>query len=241
MNCGWRIEESCSGPPGLRLPPQACAGRLYKQTQSGVPDREKARDRVETKPIGWQCHVGRGPVAQTNPLLARSISRTSAVPTRTCNASDAGIAPMLLTGRMPELRTPYGVTANRPTAPNKPNFAGWAGHRRAKCAKQSQFLPPVEEVGRERPIHEEATMRNKAKLGQDGTSGGWARQERANHAKQTQLGPSVPNTANSSTAGYDARVREAGRRCGRVRANPYYDRTLGGEAKSYWVPKHQAV
>ncbi len=34
MNCGLRIEwRVAPGPPSLRLPPRAGAGRLYKQTQ----------------------------------------------------------------------------------------------------------------------------------------------------------------------------------------------------------------
>jgi len=38
----------------------------------------------------WHATPARGPLRQTNPICARAISRTSAAPTRTCNASDAG-------------------------------------------------------------------------------------------------------------------------------------------------------
>jgi hypothetical protein len=45
-----------------------CRAQLYKQTQSGVPGREEACHREQTKPIGWRYRAGRGPVVQTNPI-----------------------------------------------------------------------------------------------------------------------------------------------------------------------------
>jgi hypothetical protein len=44
---------------------------LYKQTQSGVPSREEGCRYEQTKPIGWRCQAGRGPVVQTNPIWER--------------------------------------------------------------------------------------------------------------------------------------------------------------------------
>ena len=99
--------------------------------------------------------------------------------------------------------------------PNKPNLSLGAATSGTKCAKQTQFSPGQGYLGPEA----RGTYR----------------------AEQSQPGPSVPNKANSSMAGYGAQVWEAARHCGRVRTNLSHDRTYGGEAKSYWVPKHQAV
>jgi hypothetical protein len=53
--CG--MKKVAAEPPNLRLPLRACAGRLYKQTQSGAPQVVSAGQFCQTKPIP---PVGRG-------------------------------------------------------------------------------------------------------------------------------------------------------------------------------------
>jgi hypothetical protein len=64
MKCG--LKRVAAGPPSLRLPPPACAGRLYKQSQFGVPRREEGCRYEQTKPI---CPAVPGSVVQTKPNL----------------------------------------------------------------------------------------------------------------------------------------------------------------------------
>ncbi len=56
-----------------------CRAQLYKQTQSGVPGCEQACRREQTKPIGWRCRAGRGPVVRTNPIWGCPAARRGVV------------------------------------------------------------------------------------------------------------------------------------------------------------------
>jgi hypothetical protein len=59
----------------------------------------------------------------------------------------------------------------KPICPAGPGRTGPAG--RGRRGQSCQTNPISQEVGRGRPTYEEPIVRNKAKLGQNGTSGGW--------------------------------------------------------------------
>ena len=244
-------------PGGTRLGGPGTRGKCAKQTQfsdCGLgPDLAAppgGADCAKQTQFFWSGGAPGGETCETKPILAAR--RRSRAGTPDPRRGDYAKQSQTWAGW-----DVWGAREERANHAKQSQFLD-CGFRIADCGLNTESRPDRPAACRLRPAQGGCTnkpnsarlgrgrvpsgrkMRNKAKLGRLRASGG--RQARgAYRAEQTQFGPSVPNKANSSTARYGAWVREAARYCGCVRANLSYNRAYGGEAKSYWVPRRQAV